>query len=157
ASIDKYELVEPQSNLEDPEELDVQDDDEESATKEIKGYELTSERVDKAVIDLVRMYDEKELILRPDWQRYYVSSNKQASQLVESLFLKLPIPLIYLAEEDDGTFSVVDGQQRLTALIEFVRNQRVDPLKTGDVTLSGLEVLTELDGKTFAGLSPRHQ
>lgn len=71
--------------------------------------ELVTERVDKAIIDLVRMYEDDELVLRPDWQRYYVWSNKQASQLIESLFLRLPIPLIYLAEEQDQTFSVVDG------------------------------------------------
>src|SRR4051794_13097843 len=103
------------------------------------------------------MYEDKELILRPDWQRYYVWSNKEASLLVESLFLRLPIPLIYLAEEDDGTFSVVDGQQRLTALVEFVRNQRVDPLKASDVKLSGMEVLGDLNGKTFNKLSKKQQ
>ena len=104
------------------------------------------------------MYEDDELILRPDWQRYYVWSNKQASQLVESLFLRLPIPLIYLAEEEDGTFTVVDGQQRLTALIEFIRNKRIDPTNTSDVKLTGVEVLTtELDGKTFAELDKKDQ
>jgi hypothetical protein len=138
--------------------VDAADDGEEPADdKASRAKELSTERVDKAVIDLARMYEDKELILRPDWQRYYVWSNKQASQPIESLFLRLPIPLIYLAEEDDHTFSVVDGQQRLTALVEFVRNKRVDPKDERPVRLSGVEVLTDLNGKLFSELSKKEQ
>lgn len=156
ATVDKFDILEPASPLDDPDEQDA-DTDVPPAASVVQPHTLHAERAEKAIIDLVRMFEEDELILRPDWQRYYVWSNKQASQLVESLFLRLPIPLIYLAEEDDGSFSVVDGQQRLTALIEFVRNNRVDPAKTGDVRLSGLEVLDNLEGKTFAELSKRDQ
>lgn len=154
ATADKYEIVEPESSLSD-------EDDESDLFSQvetaIQSNVLEATRAERAIIDLARMYDDKELILQPDWQRYYVWSNKQASQLVESLFLRLPIPLIYLAEEQDGTFTVVDGQQRLTALIEFIRNKRVDPRKSGDVPLTGLEVLTDLNGKTISELSPKDQ
>ena len=130
AAPDKYEIVEPESSLKDETEDGDADADELTGVETvIQANVLEATRAEKAIIDLVRMFEEKELILQPDWQRYYVWSNKQASQLVESLFLQLPIPLIYLAEEPDGTFTVVDGQQRLTALIEFVRNKHVDPKK----------------------------
>jgi hypothetical protein len=119
--------------------------------------ELDVERVDRAVADLARMHDEDELILRPDWQRDYVWSNKQASQLIESLFMRLPIPLIYLFQESDGSMTVVDGQQRLTALIQFIRNRHFDPTKSGDVRLSGLEELTQLNRKRFSDLSMAEQ
>lgn len=152
AGVDRYEIA-------DTSPLDDAEDDADDAGDQEPGTaipphrtDLETNRVDKAIQDLAREYEDGELILRPDWQRYYVWSNKQASQLVESIFLKLPIPLIYLAVEEDGTFSVVDGQQRLTALIEFLRNKRLDPLKTAPVKLSGLEVLTELNGSKFTDL-----
>lgn len=157
ATVDKYEIQEPGSPLDEPGDDSDADLDDTVPRIAAKSSEISAERADKAVTDLARMVDEDELILRPDWQRYYVWSNKQASQLIESLFLRLPIPLIYLAEEQDGTFSVVDGQQRLTALYEFVRNKHVDPTKSGDVVLSGLEVISELEGKTFAELSSKDQ
>jgi hypothetical protein len=112
---------------------------------------------DSSVSELERMYREKELILQPDWQRYYVWSVNQASRLIESLFIGLPIPLIYLNEELNGTFTVVDGQQRLSAIIEFVQNKHMHPNKTGDVILSGLEVLKELNGKSFSDLTKQEQ
>lgn len=155
AGIDKYEIVEPVSPLDDA------DEDESDGSRHspvlTRSNEINAERSDKAVIELVRMAIDGELTLRPDWQRYYVWSGKQASQLVESLLLKLPIPLIYLAEEDDGSFSVVDGQQRLTAIYEFVSGKRVDPSKHSEVRLSGLEVLTDLNGKTFDELDAKVQ
>jgi 5-methylcytosine-specific restriction endonuclease McrA len=157
AEVDKFELVEPASDLDDDEDESTDGSDEPATTGTPRVKELSTERVDKAVIDLVRMYEDKELILRPDWQRYYVWSNKQASQLIESLFLRLPIPLIYLAEESDHTFSVVDGQQRLTALVEFVRNVRVDPMDERPVRLSGLDVRTDLNGKLFSELTKTDQ
>lgn len=157
AGTDRYEIADT-SPLDD--DADVEDDSEDDGTPDDgadHNKDLDTTRVDKAVGDLAREYEEGELILRPDWQRYYVWSNKQASQLVESIFLKLPIPLIYLAVEEDGTFSVVDGQQRLTALIEFIRNKRLDPLKKTSVKLSGLDVLTHLNGSTFGDLSKPQQ
>lgn len=155
AAADKFEIVPPETALEDEDsgETDVEQPIDTAVASKV----LESSRAERAVIDLARMYDEKELILQPDWQRDYVWSNKQASQLVESLFLRLPIPLIYLFQERDGTLSVVDGQQRLTALIEFVRNKHCDPLKTGDIALSGLEELTHLNGKRFTDLSIQDQ
>ena len=156
ATADKYVIIEPISPLSD-EASDEGSDEEIDTTTHVKPEVLKPGRVEKSVKDLIRDYDDGELILKPDWQRYYVWTNKQASQLIESIFLQLPIPLIYLNEEEDGTFTVVDGQQRLTALIEFVKNKHIDPLRTGDLKLSGLEVLDDYNGKTFSDLSKKDQ
>jgi hypothetical protein len=158
AGIDRYEIAEA-SPLDDADQDEDKDGDGASSNFDpaAQNKDLETKRVDKAIGDLAREYEDGEIVLRPDWQRYYVWSNKQASLLIESIFLKLPIPLIYLALESDGTYSVVDGQQRLTALIEFVRNKHVDPLKTGDLKLSGLEVLEDLDAKRFTDLTKQQQ
>jgi hypothetical protein len=157
ATVDRYEIIDPISPLSDEETMADGDDTYQDSIEDLHPEVIKPTRVDKAVRDLVSMYDEGELILQPDWQRYYVWTNKQASQLVESLFLRLPIPIIYLNEEEDGNFTVIDGQQRLTALIEFVKNSHVDPMRHGDIILSGLESLEHYNKKKFTDLSSDDQ
>jgi len=82
------------------------------------------------------------------YQRDYVWDNKKASKLVESLLINVPIPVCYLAEESDGTRSVIDGQQRLRSLFRYLDNQ---------FALTGLDVLSELNRKRFHRLADRQQ
>lgn len=104
---------------------------------------LTTQAYDKSVSDVVRMISEKELILDPDYQRNYVWDNKKASKLVESIILNVPIPVIYVSEEQDSTWSVIDGLQRLNSLKRFF---------DGKFKLSGLEILYELNKCDFKSL-----
>ena len=97
---------------------------------------LTTQAYDKSVSDVVRMICEKELILDPDYQRNYVWDNKKASKLIESIILNVPIPVIYVSEEQDSSWSVIDGLQRLNSLKRFF---------DGKFKLSGLEILYELN------------
>jgi uncharacterized protein with ParB-like and HNH nuclease domain len=52
-----------------------------------------------------------------------VWDNKKANLLVGSVLSDIPLPVIYLNKEHDGTNSIVDGQQRLTALFDFFENK----------------------------------
>jgi uncharacterized protein with ParB-like and HNH nuclease domain len=83
---------------------------------------IYTEKVDRSIFELYRLHKMDKLVLQPDFQRLQVWDNKKASLLVESVLLDIPLPVIYLNEESDGTFSVVDGQQRLTALFDFFEN-----------------------------------
>jgi hypothetical protein len=91
---------------------------------------------------------------QPDFQRYYVWNNTKASRLIESLLLDIPIPVVYVAEESTKTYSVVDGQQRITSISSFISGKFPDGK---DFTLSGLQVLTEINGKLYRQLSPEMQ
>ena len=55
------------------------------------------------------MFDEGDIIPQPDYQRDYVMDVKTASKLIESVLMNIPIPTVYLCEEVDGTFSIIDG------------------------------------------------
>lgn len=92
------------------------------------------------------MIDDGDLLLDPDYQRNYVWDNKKASLLVESFLLNVPIPVIYVCEDDDGRWNVVDGLQRLESLRRFFANE---------FKLRGLEVLQELDGFQYSTLNPK--
>ncbi len=96
---------------------------------------------DPTIGGLYASYKSGDLDLRPDFQRYFVWDSKKSSRLIESVFLDVPLPAIYLAEEVDGSESVIDGQQRLTSFFTFL-----------DGTLNGLDELRHLNGKRFGDL-----
>ncbi|UUM20559.1 DUF262 domain-containing protein [Mycoplasma sp. 2045] len=63
------------------------------------------------------------MIVNPDYQRNFVYNPEKTSKLIESALMGIPLPSIYLCEEEDGRLSVIDGQQRLKTLIEFTENK----------------------------------
>jgi hypothetical protein len=81
--------------------------------------------------------------LDPDFQRRERWSSEKQSALVESFLLNVPVPPIYLAEDEYGQYSVVDGKQRLTAIRAFM----VENLR-----LSALEKFDELENKSLDDL-----
>jgi hypothetical protein len=61
--------------------------------------------------------------LDPDFQRSFVWNVEQQSKLIESCVMRIPLPVLYVAEAPDGKIIVVDGLQRLTTLLRFMENQ----------------------------------
>ena len=80
---------------------------------------LQTQAYDKSVSDLVSMIKNHDISLDPDYQRNYIWDNIKASLLIESILLNVPIPVIYVAEDDDSRWTVVDGLQRLNSLRRF--------------------------------------
>lgn len=89
---------------------------------------------------------EAELIVHPKFQRKTVWGRDRQSKLIESLLLNIPIPILYFAEDDDGTKVVVDGQQRLRAIAEF---------QAGNYALQRLEVLPKFNGKRWSDFTAK--
>jgi hypothetical protein len=86
------------------------------------------------------------LNLRPEYQRRSRWNNIKKSQLIESLLLNIPIPPVYLYESEAARYEVMDGQQRLNAVYDFLEN---------DFTLIGMEKLDFLNGRRFNRLPPK--
>lgn len=88
----------------------------------------------------------KAIDLEPDFQRRRgIWTERQQSRLIESLLLRIPLPTLYAAEDEEEDWAIVDGIQRLTTITRFM-----DPEAIGEtpLRLSGLEYL----GKSFNGL-----
>ena len=110
---------------------------------------VKTEKQDLPVETLVSWVNRGKLNLQPDFQRNFVWNSGKASRLVESLLLAIPIPVIYVAEEANRTYSVVDGQQRLTSICAFINGAFPNGQK---FKLSGLQVLKDLNRKAFTDL-----
>lgn len=83
-----------------------------------------------------------EIDLYPNFQRRSdLWTTNQQSLLIESLMLKIPLPAFYFDAADDDKWVVIDGLQRLTAFKNF--------MVSGNLSLTGLEYLTELNGMHF--------
>ena len=104
-------------------ELEVEADanaaEQEEEVGEIATQRVVSEPSDPTIERLSKRIQRGEIDLNPDFQRKYVWDRAKATRLIESVLLRIPLPVIYLAEEGDK-FSVIDGQQRLTSLNAFL-------------------------------------
>ena len=77
----------------------------------------------RTAIDIVRRIMSGKLILDPDFQRDFVWDEKKQSKLIESIIMRIPLPVFYVAEDNDGKLIVVDGLQRLTTISRFCDNK----------------------------------
>ena len=114
-------------------------------------------KADESIRNIIETYRNGELILSPSFQRGYVWNITQASRLIESVLLSIPLPSVYLYEtnfdrDSDKTIrEVIDGKQRLTTLIFFVLNKSpFSSLSTKKFKL--VSKYKELNGKTFEQL-----
>ena len=81
-------------------------------------------RTDKIPITLIfQMIEKGDIDLNPDFQRHLVWDQIQKSRLIESILLRIPLPMFYFAEDKEGKLSVVDGLQRISAIKDFMDNK----------------------------------
>lgn len=99
---------------------------------------------DFSVFELHRKYQNGSLKLDADFQRSNVWLPKQKCELIESIFMGLPLPIFYFKLSDDANYVVVDGRQRLTTLFEYMSDGFV---------LRNLKILDYLNDKRFSDLS----
>ena len=101
----------------------------------------------RTVQDVLRRINENRFVMDPDFQREFIWDEAKQSKLIESVLLRIPLPVFYLAEDSEGRMVVVDGLQRLSTFKKYV---------DGNLRLK-LKDHPELSGKTFKDLSPRLQ
>ena len=113
---------------------------------------VKTQNVEYDLDTLVKRVKRGAIKLDPEYQRRHRWSPETSSRLIESLILNIPIPVVFLSqdvdvddeiEENTSRYTVIDGQQRLTAIYEFLTNR---------LQLEGLETLSELNGLTYKSL-----
>lgn len=101
----------------------------------------------RTVHEVLRRIDKGSFIMDPDFQRDFIWQEDKQSKLIESVLMRIPLPVFYLAEDNEGRMVVVDGLQRLSTFHRFVNNE---------LTLKLPEQST-LHKKKFEDLSPKLQ
>lgn len=101
---------------------------------------LVTQASDFSLATIAAMVDNKSIDPSPEYQRRQRWSPAKQSALIESFLLNVPVPPVYLAEEQFGVYSVIDGKQRITAIHDFM---------SGRLTLRSLAELPDLNNHTI--------
>lgn len=127
------------------------EDEIQKASREIvkDGYEMS-------IGELISLYNEGDLVINPDFQRYFRWDEYQQTKFIESIMLGIPIPAIFVYQTNEGKWELVDGLQRLSTVFKFAGILR--RLKTEDggevelyppSVLIGTKVLPSFRGKKW--------
>ncbi len=107
-------------------------------------YDPKKIRVDPrnhSIREIKTMIENKEIDLSPDFQRGFVWTDiTRKSRLIESILLRIPLPVFYVAETCEGVYQVVDGVQRLSVLNSYMNNE---------FKLKNTEYLKDCEGKYY--------
>ncbi|WP_025041198.1 DUF262 domain-containing protein [Nitrosospira briensis] len=124
------------------------------AQLESKRKTVSFDSYDLSVRQVLEMVGTGDIFVPPEYQRQFIWDTERQSVLIESVFLGIPVPSLFMATNLDSTWEVVDGVQRLGSLSHFFGNpellekiKREEPLK-----LKGLDKLDSFNGVTFQEL-----
>ena len=116
---------------------------------------LSSDRLDISFGELINLYKNKELVIRPEYQRLFRWSQLQKTALIESILLSIPIPPIFVAEDKDGVWELVDGLQRVSTFISFFGELEgsslvsVNNYTDSDIEEAGEDSFEEINGESY--------
>ncbi len=103
-------------------------------------------------------YRKGSLIIKPPFQRKPVWAARQKCYLIESILIGLPVPEVYIqqstTEEGEATYAVVDGQQRIRTVLQFIGSE-TDPSEEefNKFSLDKIDAGSKWQGQTFANLA----
>ena len=80
---------------------------------------LQTDKLDMSFGEIMNMYENDEIIINPEFQRLYRWSSYQKTRFIESIIIGIPVPPIFVAENESGRWEVVDGLQRLSTIFSF--------------------------------------
>lgn len=130
-----------------PEELEGLGGDEDANWGDYPIDTLLIRHETRTVHDVVRRIDQGSFVMDPDFQRAFIWDEDKQSKLIESVLMRIPLPVFYLAEDPAGRMIVVDGLQRLSTFARFIKNGFRLRLPSQQ----------EINGKKFVDLSPKLQ
>lgn len=135
------------NSVRDPEEVEGLGRDEDADWGDYPIDTLLIRHEQRTVHDVVRRVDQGSFVMDPDFQRAFIWDDDKQSKLVESVLMRIPLPVFYLAEDTQGRMIVVDGLQRLSTFARYIKN---------DLQLK-LPNQPELHKKRFKDLSAKLQ
>lgn len=113
---------------------------------------IKPEKMNISFGEILNMYCDGEIIIRPEFQRLYRWNNNQKTAFIESLLLSIPVPSIFVFENENGIWEVIDGLQRISTFLSFFGKLQEEPtsnINSGSINkwvLDAGTILTSLKG-----------
>lgn len=111
---------------------------------------VNTDSVQVTIGEIANMYNLKEFNINPDFQRLFRWPLKKKSDFIESILIGIPTPSVFVFENEDGTWELIDGLQRISTILEFM-GLLIDP-NTGEYkrsTLTPTNYLSALGGTAW--------
>lgn len=100
-------------------------DELQAARKQIK-----TDSYSMSIGEIINLYRDEDLILNPAFQRLFRWNDDQKTKFIESILIGIPIPQIFVAQQSSGQWTIVDGVQRVSTLLQLTGNLKdKEPLK----------------------------
>jgi hypothetical protein len=116
---------------------------------------IASDGYEMSVGEVMSLYREREIVINPAFQRLFRWDASRKTRFIESLLLGIPIPPIFVYQNESGVWELIDGLQRLSTIFEFVGVLRQDDDRIASApTLDGTRFLPSLAGKKWEPSSP---
>lgn len=80
---------------------------------------ISTDSYPMSVGELTNMFTDGDLVIRPPFQRLFRWDADQKSKLIESILIGIPLPSIFVAQDDEGRWELVDGLQRISTLLQL--------------------------------------
>lgn len=107
--------------------------------------EIVSDGYEMSLGEVMNLYKEDELKINPEFQRLFRWDITRKTRFIESILLSIPIPPIFVFQDEDGNWELIDGLQRLSTVLEFAGVLKgVDGKKVEPSTLEGTKFLPSL-------------
>ena len=115
-----------------------------------RSKEIFADNYAISIGEILSMYNDGDLEIHPEFQRFFRWTSTQKTRLIESFLLNIPVPSIFVSQREDGIWDVVDGLQRLSTLFQFVgvyKNEKgeLEP----PLVLEETKLLPGLKGKVY--------
>ena len=119
---------------------------------------VVSDGYDMSLGELISLYRDDELIINPIYQRYFRWNHSQKTRFIESLLLGIPTPPIFVFQQPEGTWELIDGLQRLSTVLEFVgvlKDNSGEPSEASSI--AGTNLVPSLAGVKWTSLPSAHR
>lgn len=111
---------------------------------------------DLSIKELISMVNDGLINIAPEYQRQFRWDKVRQSNLIESVFLGIPIPSLFMATNQDGTWELIDGVQRVSTVLCFAGKEeeraKINGTKLKELKLEGLEKLSAFNGQRYVDL-----
>lgn len=118
---------------------------------------LSADRLDMSFGELMNMYDAGELIIDPEFQRYFRWDISQRTKFIESLLCGIPVPSLFMAEDRNGKWEIVDGLQRVSTILSFFSKLQGEKASENGWKMSPGDIIQSLEGKDLNDLPFKYQ